>query len=96
MSLISKSGCRVFQSHMQPVEFCESYPVLNYSLEINATSSKVVISAQDRATLAAESIIISGNLSENAAYSFRILTSNSVGTVASNRTHFCKLRDANN
>ena len=82
---------RVSITNMQPAEFCESYPVLNYSLEIYASPSEVLISAQNRATFIAENIIISGNLSENAAYSFRIFVSNFVGTVASNRTHFCKL-----
>ena len=77
---------------MQPAEYCEWYPILNYSLETYSLSSEVVISAQDKAALFAENIIISGNLLENAAYSFRIFVSNSVGTVASNITHFCKLR----
>ena len=31
-----------------------------------------------------------GNLSENAEYTFRIIVANTVGTVSTNKTHFCK------
>ena len=74
---------------MQPAEYCEGYPILNYTLEIYASpsDSQVLIATQNKPW----TIDISGNLSENTAYSFRILVSNSVGVVASNRTHFCKL-----
>jgi hypothetical protein len=76
---------------MQPAGYCEQYPVLNYSLEILSSSSSdspVLIATQDQPW----NIDIRGNLSENTAYSFRILVSNSVGVVASSTTHFCKLR----
>ena len=81
----------IYFNYTHPADFCELYPVHNYLLEIYDLPSEVLISAQNRATFIAENIVINGNLSENAAYSFRIFVSNSVGTVASNRTHFCKL-----
>jgi hypothetical protein len=59
---------------MQPAEYCEWYPVLNYSLEISSSDSPVLIATQDQPW----NIDIRGNLSENTAYSFRILVSNSV------------------
>jgi hypothetical protein len=76
---------------MQPAEYCERYPgpVLNYSLEISSSDSPVLIATQDQPW---NIEIQGGNLSENTAYSFRILISNSVGIVASSTTHFCKLR----
>ena len=76
---------------MQPAEYCERYPILNYSLEIYASpsDSQVLIATQDKPW---NIDVTRGNLSENTAYSFRILVSNSVGLVASNRTHFCELK----
>ena len=80
----------IYFNYTQPADFCEFHPVHNYLLEVYISPSQVLISAQNRATFIAENIVINGNLSENAAYSFRIFVTNSVGTVASNRTHFCK------
>ena len=76
---------------MQPAEYCEEYPTLNYSLEIYASpsDSQVLIATQDRPWTID---VTRGNLSENTAYSFRILISNSVGVVGSSRTHFCELK----
>ena len=79
---------------MQPAEYCEGYPILNYSLEIYASpsDSQVLIATQDKPWTID---VTRGNLSENTAYSFRILVSNSVGVVASSRIHFCELKTLN-
>ena len=81
--------CPVFC--IQPATDCEQYPMLNYSLEIYTPSSELLVAARDK-QWNTDNIIIDRNLSENIAYSFSLLVSNSVGVVVSNRTHFCELR----
>ena len=68
---------------------CEQYPILKYSLEINAASSESLVESQSKAWTTGN-VIISRNLSEDTAYLFRLLVFNSVGVVASNTTPFCE------
>ena len=77
----------------QSADDCEQlqYPTIyNYSLEIYASPSEALVQSQGKACTT-ENVIISGNLSENTAYLFRLLVSNTIGVSASNKIHFCKL-----
>lgn len=51
------------------------------------TINEIVVSESASIT---ERFTVLGNLSENAAYSFRVLVANTVGTVSTNDRHFCK------
>ena len=67
--------------------FCEDYPVLNYTLEIEGSSSNVIT----HSTLSQHYNFQIGNLSEDREYSFRVLATNAVGTVSSSNISFCEL-----
>ena len=65
--------------------FCEDYPVLSYTLEVQSSSSDIVT----HSIVPWHSNLIA-NLSENRVYTLRIFASNTVGTVSSSRRQFCE------
>ena len=76
-------------SIVQPASYCEAYPVKNYTMII--MDSLIDETVESVSATHADSFTLSGNLSDNAGYSFEILVANSVGIVSTNDTHFCKL-----
>ena len=73
---------------MQPANYCEEYPVVNYTLVVNGSFNDEVV--RSISTGRADNITLNGNLSENADYSFKILVANTVGVVSTIDRHFCK------
>ena len=70
----------------QPSDYCEQYPVLNYVLEVENTFETVLLSL----TMADNLSITIDNLTEDIYYSFKVVVSNSIGNISTNRTGFCK------
>ena len=70
---------------IQPADYCQDYPVTNYTLEIEMASTRMYIMSEGN-------FIVATNLSENEVYTYRLGAANSVGTVwSTNSTHICKL-----
>ena len=65
--------------------FCEDYPVLSYTLEVQSSSSAIVTHS-----IVPWRFNLIANLSENRVYTLRIFASNAVGTVSSSRRQFCE------
>ena len=65
--------------------FCEDYPVLSYTLEVQSSSSDMFT----QSIVPWHSNLIA-NLSENRVYTLRIFASNAVGTVSSSRRQCCE------
>ena len=61
---------------------------MNYTLVVNGSFNDEVV--RSISTVRADNIILNGNLSENADYSFKILVANTVGIVSTIDKHFCK------
>ena len=72
----------------QPADYCEQYPVLNYALEVENTFETVLLSL----TMADNLSITIDNLFEDIYYSFKVVVSNSIGNISTNRTGFCKFQ----
>ena len=70
----------------QPADYCEQYPVLNYVLEVENTFEIVLLSL----TMADNLSVTIDNLSEDIYYSFKVVVSNSIGNISTNRTGFCR------
>ena len=62
---------------------------MNYTLEVKGPSPADVL-VQSFILALTENLVGAGNLSENAVYSFRVLVSNIVGSVSSDRKIFCE------
>ena len=72
--------------YTQPANYCMQYPVLNYTLEVEAPSSEILsVSTADVLSITID------NLTEDLYYSFKVVVANSVGTVSTNDTGFCEL-----
>ena len=76
-------------SIVQPADYCEAYPVDNYTLVVRDSLSDETV--ESMSATHADNFTFTGNLSDNTDYSFKILVANSVGIVSTNDTHFCKL-----
>ena len=76
---------------MQPANYCEDYPVTNYTMEVGGVVT-ISESLDEVQFMSVENSITADNLSENAVYFYRIHASNSVGTVSTNSTDICELQ----
>ena len=71
--------------YIQQADYCEQYPVLNYTLEVEAPSSEILsVSTADDLS------ITINNLTDDRYYSFKVVVSNSIGTVSTHDTAFCE------
>ena len=61
---------------------------MNYTLVVNGSFNDEVV--RSISTVRADNIMLNGNLSENADYSFKISVANTVGIVSTTDRHFCK------
>ena len=71
--------------HEQPADYCDSYPVTSYQLQVDGpTSHSSSISKPSR------SFTMVDKLLENYVYMFNITVSNAVGNVSTNSIEICK------
>ena len=69
-----------FSPYVQPASYCENYPIMNYTLEVNSSLNREILASELGTN--AEWFTLSGNLSdENTLYTIRILVANDVGTI---------------
>ena len=73
------------QTYAKHVDYCESYPVTTYQLQIDGPTSNLPI-----ISMSSRNFITVDNLMDNYMYLFSISVSNNVGTVSTNYTKICK------
>ena len=81
----------IWYHEQQPANYCESYPVQNYTLIVTGSSLKSNVHESINSTSETTELKISVDLVENAKYIFQVYASNHVGTTETNGTTICEL-----
>ena len=72
----------------QPARTCEGSPMSNYILEIKSLPPEV----HELSIMLEENMMRVNSLLENTVYTFKVLVSNTRGTISTNSTQICELQ----
>ena len=81
-------------AQLQPANYCEQYPVVNYTLEVESLESPAQPQTLQFPAEWTESPLTVDNLEEDVIYSFRVIAHNSVGNVSSKAIEVCEFANS--